>query len=268
MEVAIGLLVLVNPVVGAVPTAHLVPGRPGPLRHPYRIPDRERGSVFGMSSFFPSTGDQTVVIADPVEVERILRGHFSFGVEPCEHALRAGHGRAALATDNSAKSQFGSDMYFGTIEQLRSEIGRFGYSTRTYKGLELARRDDNCLQVTACMASDGAGEVSGTPRPKNPKGSSSEKAIRDNQGTLGLLTPDAAWDPIETWWLLYQLHGVAHARSISAEVSLPNDMAGTRTFGWSIRLILPTIVLNESAITPDLPKQAADVEVPIVRRVG
>ena len=209
-----------------------------------------------------------IVVDDPGQVEQILRSHFHFSSEHCASALEAGHARAALATDNSAVSQFGSDFYFGVIEQMRGDLATYSYLPRRYKGLELTRRSDNRVQLATCMACDGAGDVGGRPAPKNPKGSSSKKAIHDNQGTLGELAHDVAFDPIETWWLLYQLHGSERTRSISAELSLPNGMSSVKTFHWSIRLILPTLHLNESSEVPALPEPAAEVEVPVVRRVG
>ena len=196
----------------------------------------------------------------------MLRDLFGFGVEQCHQALAAGHARAALATDNSAQGQFGSDFYFGVIEELRNQIGALGYEPRRYRGLELARRSDNSRQITTCMASDGAGELSGSPRPKNPKGSSSKKAVHDNQGTLGMLDPGVQWDPIETWWLLPQLHGAGQTRSITSEVSLPNDMRSGRDFDWEVRIILPALELNDD-VSPALPAPAPVVEVPIIRRV-
>jgi hypothetical protein len=233
---------------------------------PYQKRDHDRGSVFGMTSLLPA-GSTPIVIDDQAQVEQILRSHFGYGIEECHRALEAGHARAALATDNSAASQFGSDFYFGVVEQLRADLARYRYKAFRYRGLELARRRDNRLQVTTCMATDGAGEVSGEPNPKNPKGSSSRKAIHNNQGSLGMLAPGEAWDPIETWWHLYQLHGDSHSRSITGEVSLPNYMGSPKVFGWGIRLILPILHLNE-ALPPALPEPAVDIEVPIVRRVG
>lgn len=223
-----------------------------------------------MSSPLPLTPERhsssTVVVDDPGEVEVQLRTDFHFGIEQCQQALTAGHARAALATPNSARSQFGSDFYFGVIEEWRSQLGRCEYRPRQYFGLELARRSDNRLQVTTCMATAGAGEASGSPRPKNPKGSSSKKAIHDNQGTLGRLAPGASWDPIQTWWLLYEIHGLlGQTRSVTAEVSLPNDMRSGSRFGWEVRLILPRLELN-AVDAPALPEPAALIEVPIVRR--
>lgn len=214
---------------------------------------------------FPADRQPTRIVHDPDEVQATLRSHFHFGVERCHQALAAGHARAALATPNSAQSQFGSDLYFGVIEEWRNQLAPFRYEPRRYRGLELARRLDNRLQVTTCMASDGAGQVSGSPRPKNPKGSSSKKAIHDNQGTLGMLDPDSSWDPVETWWLLYQVHGLDQTRSITAEVSLPNAMSSARDFDWHTRLILPTLELNDGE-APAVPEPAPEVEVPIVRR--
>jgi len=221
-----------------------------------------------MVQLLPSGNPETVIVADPDEVETVLQKHFGFGSSECRIALEAGHARAALATDNSAVSQFGSDFYFGIIEEWRNQLALRGFSPKQYRGLELARRQDNRLQVTTCMASDGAGEISGEPRPKNPKGSSSKKAIHDNQGTLGMLTADDRWEPIETWWLLFQVHGHEHSRSITAEVSLPCEMNSGRDFRWSRRLMLPRIELNETADAPTLPAPAEMVQVPIVRRVG
>jgi hypothetical protein len=219
------------------------------------------------SLFIPSSRPPARIVHDPVEVEAMLRDLFGFGVEQCHQALAAGHARAALATANSAQGQFGSDFYFGVIEELRNQVAAIGYESRRFFGLELARRSDNSRQITTCMASDGAGELSGSPRPKNPKGSSSKKAVHDNQGTLGMLDPGAQWDPIETWWLLPQLHGDGQTRSITSEVSLPNDMRSGRDFDWETRIILPILELNDNA-APALPEPAKVVDVPIVRRVS
>lgn len=220
-----------------------------------------------VSFMFPSSRPPARIVHDPEEVEALLRDLFGFGVEQCHQALTAGHARAALATANSAQGQFGADFYFGVTEELRNQVVPRGYKPRQFFGLELARRSDNSRQITTCMASDGAGELSGSPRPKNPKGSSSKKAIHDNQGTLGMLAPGTQWDPIETWWLLPQLHGAPQTRSITSEVSLPNDMRSGRDFHWETRIILPAIELNDNA-APALPEPAPAVEVPIVRRVS
>lgn len=217
--------------------------------------------------FFPSEADSTIIIDDPEEVERHLQGHFGFGVVHCHQALLAGHARAALATPNSALSQFGTDFYFGVVEELRSQLAPRRYRVQQAGGLELARRQDNRLQITTFMA-EGAGNVSGNPQPKNPKGSSSERAIRDNQGTLGMLQPGESWHDIETWWVLYQVHGLAQARSVTAEMSLPHRFLSRSYFDWMVRLILPTLELNAESRAPALPEPARPVEVPITRRVG
>ena len=218
-----------------------------------------------MSTLF-SQSEATRILADADEVEAFLRHRLRVGVEHCHAAVAAGHARAALATANSAASQFGSDFYFGTIEELRYQLAPLGFDVKKYAGLELARREDNLVQLTACMATDGAGEVGGAPKPKNPKGSSSEKVINDNQISLGLIAPHASWDPVQTWWLLYQLHGAGDEVAISSEVSFPREMSSPRDFGWHTRVILPPLVLGGAPDGLRLPDMPEEVDVPIVRR--
>jgi hypothetical protein len=222
-----------------------------------------------MYSLFASPDREgPVIIDDPAEVEAKLRTYFGFGVEQCHQALRAGHSRGALATAHSAVGQFGSDFFFGVIEELRGQLASKGYVPYVAKGLELARRSDNALQVTSCMATDGVGDRTGEPRPKNPKGGSSEAAIHDNQGTLGMLEPGRSWQPIQTWWLLYQAHGLDRSRSLTAEISLPSVFRSKTRFEWEVRIILPKIDLNDLVEAAPVPTPANPIEVPITRRAG
>jgi len=105
--------------------------------------------------------------------------------------------------------------------------------------------------ITAISASGNVGDLDGTVRSKNPKGSAMARLVEKN-GQISLLTPDQLLygrelDDIPTWMLLYKRdHG-----TVIAELSLPVKMTGKYVNEWKERIPLHL---------PDLGDPGSDID--------
>lgn len=183
-----------------------------------------------------------------------------------ENALSAGAADAAMTTAHSPATAYGSRFWEGVIRELRDELAPARWSVERPGQLEVVRRADNKVQLTAALGDAYVGDPSATPSCEHPRGKATADAIDRNQGSLEALAPDDdAWQPIETWWLLYRLAGSGESKRVVAELSLPIEMRGSRISWWHTRLVLPELPLGDGGARLELPPPPPEIN-PEVRR--
>jgi hypothetical protein len=210
----------------------------------------------------------TRVVTDPYAVADQL-APMGLTIDLLSSALEAGNGDAAMATGLSAASAYGFNFWNGTITHLRFSLVNDGWNVSRPNGLEVVRRDDNRMQITASLGDACVGDPSATPTPEHPRGAASQAAVLDNQATLQSLGDyHPSWEPLETWWLLYRHGGLGDTTKIVAELSLPVAMDGTRITWWQTRLILPEIELGGQGRGLTLPAVPTEIHPDVRRRAG
>lgn len=212
-----------------------------------RICDRKCGRRSGMtqSLFDPEPYPTTTVIDDLGQVADYLKAHVGVSIDDVTDALDFGTADAATVTANAAAASFSWRLWDGAITRLRDRLGPSQpdyWTTERPGGLEVVRRRDNLVQITAGTGTPSTGLREGSPTSKNPRGASTVEAIDDNQRSFEEEVPD--FQPIRTWWLLVHVftkrddQDDAQRWWIRAELSLPTTCADGAIGGWYTRLLL------------------------------
>jgi hypothetical protein len=218
-------------------------------------------------SLFEPPQPPTVVIDDPRTVADFLSTRIKVTVADLHDALDAATADAATVTDNSPHPAFGWRMYEGIIKTLReSKVSE--WEAKRPDGLEVVRRRDNRVQITASAGNAATGIAAGRPTCKHPRGSATAKAVDKNQLTYADIAPE--FKPIETWWLLWFVstasNGEQRERRVRAELSLPTLVHEGSIQRWRYRVLIgersfgtvTTVPIPEPAPDPtfDLPWRA------------
>ncbi len=207
------------------------------------------------------------VITDPVAVAEYMTRHLGVELDITSRALQAGVADSAMTTGHSPASASGSRLWEGVVRQLRDDLVLGGWTMEQPGQLEVVRRGDGRLQLTASLGDGGTGDPSCTPSPEHPRGGATQVAVEANELTFADLDPsEPGWKRIETWWLLYRSSPSGPNR-LHAELSLPVGMAGKRINAWATRLILPDFEFDPGGSVL-LPEPAAAPQVVISRRAG
>ncbi len=212
----------------------------------------------------------TLILFDSSEVDAYLRSEVGLGVEVLLEALQRGGSEAAMATPHNAAAAAGFRFWDGAVASLRDQLVPRGWFGDRPGGLEVVRRRDNRLQITASLGDEAVGGLGTNPSCRHEKGQSTDAAMQCNQLTLaGYGSDDPGWEPMLTWWLLYKFTS-PDARRIVPELSLPRVGVGGRVTDWAVRLLLPTINFGDRGPIrlSDLPNPAATIEVPVRRAVA
>lgn len=207
------------------------------------------------------------VLTDPQEVAGYMREHLGIDLATTSRALQAGVADSAMTTAHSPASAAGSRLWEGVIRQLRDDLVLKGWTMEQPGQLEVVRRGDGRVQITASLGDSGTGDPTCTPSPEHPRGGATQVAVEANELTFADVDPDEpAWRSIETWWLLYRSSPTGPNR-LYAELSLPVGMAGKRINAWATRLILPEFEFDPGMSTL-VPEPAAPPQVVFSRRAG
>jgi hypothetical protein len=204
---------------------------------------------------------RNTVVVTGGDVESFLSARLRFGQAVLHAAIGVGMAELAVVTENSAAATAGFRLWDGTIASLRDQLRPVGWVAQRPGQLEVVRRIDNLVQVTATLGDDCTGDPASTPTFKHEKGQATERAVNGNQRSLGDISPaDPAWGAIETWWLLYKIAVRDSETFVRSELSLPSRIEGSRVTQWAYRVILDErphgtsvpAVVPESAPTPSV----------------
>ena len=205
-------------------------------------------------------------IVEGRDVDPYLLNRFGFDSDTLLRAVAAGHADAAMTTEHSPATAFGSRFWEGSIRQLRDDLAPHSWRAERPGQLEVVRNKLNSLQIATALGDSNVGNRSASPSCEHPRGASTAQAVEVNQMTFAGLSISGGWDPIETWWLLYRLSVDSDGSPIS-ELSLPTTMSGKRITEWAIRVFLPSSSDGSSASRPvSLPEEPAPVSFPVERR--
>ena len=220
---------------------------------------------------------QRITLSSPDEVSRRL-DELGLSVEPIREARKRGLSASLECTPSHAPTAAGTYAYHETVRWLRDLLKPLGWVSSDVQNRGLTVNSTETRALIVASGDEDTGIVTGNPSTRNPKGSTTVQAVRDN--TIGWLFSEMEEDrerqarisKMETWiMLIFRDDDKGQFRS---ELSLPistNDRLCPDLFRE--RIILDVIDFNNASILNAIPMnpvspagQSPEVIVEIKRR--
>ena len=210
---------------------------------------------------------EPIILDDPAVVAAFVQSNLRVSLAQLWDALSIGMAEAALTTEHSTAGAFGTRLWDGTAMSLRDQLKPAGWDVLRPGGLEVVRRSDGLVQITPSLGNEHTGVLSaGVPKWEHQRGVSTKRAINENQLSLADLAPDeVAFQPIQTWWLLYRVFVRDEQKMLRAELSLPVDLNRRGVVRWAYRLLLGERSFGD-ARSATIPAPAPDPQINLARR--
>lgn len=147
-----------------------------------RIPDRGCGNISGM---FEEQGilrhpKSYALIIEAADVDPFLFDRFGFESSVLRRAVMAGHADAAMTTPHSPATAHGSRFWEGSTRQLRDDLAPLGWRAARPGQLEVARNEQNTVQITTGLGDANVGNRSASPSCEHRRGTSTLRAVSAN----------------------------------------------------------------------------------------
>jgi hypothetical protein len=201
---------------------------------------------------------QSKIFIQPYEVDSQLSA-IGLTTEILTEAVKRGYANKANATENDPPNAAGSMAWFATVRSLREFLISLGcWERRIIHNSSLTSNTENFISIVVYSGDKNVGVYQKiTPKTKNKLGKQAESYIRKNIDNFDMVKNfgDFKGQSTETaqcqTWVLMYYHDIEKAE-IRSELSLPISMD---TYGrindWEIRIILDSIPLDNTPITPN-----------------
>lgn len=182
-------------------------------------------------------------------------------------AVAMGEAARNSCTENDAISTPGFLAWSRTLRGLRELLAPMGWSKEVDRGFETTVAPNGKFAVAVATGDEATGRISGSPKTRHPKGSSTAAAIAQNQLSLfdesEPIAPRVATVVERVTWFLLIARGVDEVR---CELSLPKAIGDDgRVESWAERIVLASVSCDCDPVVMQA-DQGQDIVIEVSRR--